>query len=91
MSDEEQHLFEKEMLNDPFLEDAAEGLSQTNNKQNIDTVVFELNQKLKNNLQARKDRKQKLRYKQPSFIIISVAVLLLLILMIIMVYIKLKS
>jgi hypothetical protein len=71
------HEIEKQMADDPFVNDAVEGLSTIKQK-NIVTYTEQLNQDLKNKLQQKKNRNEKRKLKNEAWV--SYAILLILLL-----------
>ena len=79
MSDEEQHAFEKQMNDDEFMNDAVEGLQSIDNKNNLGSIIQQMNADLKKQLEKKKKRKQKRKLAEHPWIYFSVVLLLLLI------------
>lgn len=86
-----QHAFEKEMMDDPFLNDAAEGLASVQLKDDLNKIVQELNKDLKKKLEERKSVKEKRRYKNPPFLISTILFVLLLLIITVIVILKLQD
>lgn len=84
-SDEMQHQVESAMENDPFLNDAVEGLAAMNQKEKIPAVVAQLNQKLSKDLRSRQ-KKQTKGIDNINWILLACGVLLLLILAVVYFY-----
>lgn len=82
MTDAEQHEFEKNMADDPFAEDALEGLEQVQQKTKIDSLTQQLNLQLKNELKKR-NKKKKRSYGIQSQQLTYYAILLILLIAII--------
>ncbi len=74
----ELHEVEKEMANDPFINDAVEGLQQVQPRQNIQDYVTQLNNDLQKQIAKSKKRKNKRRWKDNPQTYIAVAALLIL-------------
>lgn len=91
MNDVHQHEFEKEMMEDPFLNDAVEGLSTVQSKEELNKIVQELNRDLKKKLDQRKSEKEKKRYKNPPFLISTILFVLLLLIITVIVILKLQG
>jgi len=89
LSSEQQHELEKQLLNDPFNEDAAEGLDQFRDKEQLQYMVEMLNRDLKKRTEKRKKRREKMRIKYQPWIYVSILILLLLLVMAYMVIQKL--
>ena len=79
MSDDEQHAFEKQMNEDDFMNDAVEGLQALENKNNIPSLVQQLNTDLKKQLDKKKKRKEKRKLNEQPWVYFSVILILLLI------------
>lgn len=91
LSNPEQHAFEKDMMDDPFLNDAVEGLQQYREKDKLQQVVQDLNQQLNQQIKKRKNQRAKRRYNTQPFILIAIGVLLLIIILFMLVVLKLPS
>ena len=91
MSDAHQHEFEKELMEDPFLDDAAEGLSEIKKKEELQEIVLNLNRDLKQKLEQRKSIKEKKRYKNPPFLISTIIFVLIVVILTVIVILKLKN
>ncbi len=79
MPDEERHEFEKNMVDDAFMTDAAEGLEEMQDKKDLSLIVYELNKDLKKQVNKKKNRKEKRKIKEQAWIYYSIILLLLLI------------
>ena len=73
------HELEKQMADDPFVNDAVEGLDAFSNKKDLSLTVHQLNTELKKQLDKKKSRKDKRKLKDQPWIYISIVVLLVLI------------
>ncbi|RYG41486.1 MAG: hypothetical protein EOO01_25035 [Chitinophagaceae bacterium] len=73
------HEFEKQLLDDEFMNDAVEGLDLVENKDDIPLVLQQLNQGLKSQLASRKNRKRALFFNQPWAYVAVIVILLLLV------------
>ena len=80
MSDEEQYMFEKQMNDDEFMNDAVEGLAALENKNEIAGLVQQMNSGLKKQLEKKKSRKEKRKLKEQPWTYYSIILVLLLIL-----------
>ncbi len=78
LNNEQQHEFEKNLLNSPFYSDAVEGLESLKNKNSIDFDIEQLQQSLKKQIQDHKKKKKKRKIKELPFIILITAIVLLL-------------
>lgn len=72
------HELEKQMADDPFVNDAVEGLSSFNNKKNVANYVEQLNYDLQKKLQKKKARKLKRTLKEAPWLYFTIILLLLL-------------
>ncbi len=79
LSAQEQHELEKNLLNDPFEADAMEGLHAMENKQNIATLVEQLNRDLKKKTSTRKKWLFKREAKVESWLLLTIIIILLLV------------
>lgn len=79
LPDAEQHELENQMNDDPFMNDAMEGLQQLENKNNIPFLVQDLNKSLKKQLRKKNKRKNKAAFKEQPWIYLSAIILLTLI------------
>ena len=75
----QQHELEKTMADDPFIDDAVEGLQQISNQQNLQSYVEQLNDGLKKQISKNKQRKEKRRLKDSPYTYLTIIILLLLI------------
>lgn len=74
----EAHEVEKQMADDPFVNDAVEGLSSFNNKKDLSAYVNQLNHDLQRQIQKKKTRKEKRKLKDEPWVYFSIILLLLL-------------
>lgn len=74
----EAHEVEKQMADDPFMNDAVEGLSNFNNKKDLNTYVQQLNYDLQKQVQKKKARKEKRKLKDEPWVYFTIILLLLL-------------
>lgn len=79
LSDEQRHEVEKKMLANDFTDDAMEGLQQIRNKEKISSFVDQLNRDLQKKLEKKKNRREKLRFKNQPWLYIAIFIILLLI------------
>jgi hypothetical protein len=74
------HEVEKKLLENEFAEDALEGLREFGDKQEINSLVDQLNADLRKKLEKKKKFRNKLRLKeQPWIYIVSIIILMLII------------
>ena len=79
LSEEKKHELEKKLLENEFAGEAMEGLQEIHDKQQIAYMVEMLNRDLKNKLEKKKKRREKMRIKDQPWLYISVLILILLI------------
>lgn len=77
MSSEQEHLLEADKVDDPFWNDAVEGLQQLEDKQKIRKMSLQLQQQARKEAGSRNSRKLNSRHQQQN-ILITVLILLLL-------------
>jgi hypothetical protein len=78
LSEEEQHLLEKQMNHDEFVSDAMDGLEQIKNTDKVTLAVSQLNAGLKKQLENNKKKRRKPGVVKESWIYYAVILLLLL-------------
>jgi hypothetical protein len=79
LSEKEQHDFESSLIDDEFMSDAMDGLSQMNNKADLTGIVNDLNSGLKKQLAKNKNRRNRRTLKQDALVYYTVVILLVLI------------
>lgn len=79
LTEEERHEVEKKMLSSDFNEDAMDGLHEIKNKEKISSIVEQLNRDLHKKLKKKKDRREKLKYKDQPWLYIAIIIILLLV------------
>jgi len=79
LSQEKKHEVEKKLLESEFADDAMEGLQEIKDKQQITYMIDMLNHDLKNKLEKKKKRREKMRIKDQPWLFISILILILLI------------
>jgi hypothetical protein len=77
-SADEAHLVEKQMADDAFVNDAIEGLQAIKSPKKLDEYVSQLNKKLQQQLDAKKQKKEKREIKHMGWIILAVIIILVL-------------
>ncbi len=77
LSGEEKHAFEKQISDNDFVNDAIEGL-QNSNAKDIQSTVEQLNAVLKKQVAKKKKRLEKRRLKEYPWIYISIILILIL-------------
>jgi len=75
---EDAHLIEKQMADDAFVNDAIEGLQSFKSPIKLDEYVSQLNKKLQQQLDAKKQKKEKREIKHMGWIILAVVIILVL-------------
>lgn len=75
-SDEDSHAIEEHMADSPFVNDAVEGLQNITNREKLDSYVNDLNNSLRKQLQAGKQKQSKRQIRHLDWIIMSVAIIL---------------
>lgn len=72
------HLVERQMAESDFMNDAIEGLQAIKSPRKLDEYVSQLNNKLQQQLEVKKQRKDKREIKHLSWIILAVILILVL-------------
>ena len=75
----QQHEVEKKLMQDEFNEDAMEGLQSVKDKEQLQYMVEMLNRDLKKKTGRKKQRREKMRYKDQPWLYVSLLILILLI------------
>jgi hypothetical protein len=78
LSKADSHELEKHMAEDPFVNDAIEGLQQFDKKKDMQGYVQQLNKRLNKQLKKKNARRYKRRWKDQPWIYFSVILILLL-------------
>lgn len=78
LSKQESHDLEAMMADDPFVNDAVEGLAEFTNKKDLSGYVEQLNRDLQKQVAKKKKRREKRRLPNNEWIYVAVVVLLLL-------------
>jgi hypothetical protein len=63
-------------MNSVFVNDALEGLQRFNDKEKLDQYVNDLNKNLHQQLAARKQRKQKRKFKDDPWLLLTIIIIL---------------
>jgi len=79
LSDEKKHEVEKQLLNSDFDEDAAEGLQEFKDKEQLQYMVEMLNRDLKTRTEKKKKQREKMKIKDQPWLYISIIILFILI------------
>ena len=77
LPDKEKHEVEKWMSDNDMVNDAMEGLQHVKNKKNLQSYVEQLNKNLQNQLQQKKQHKQKRQFEQSPWIYFATILILL--------------
>jgi hypothetical protein len=75
------HELEKHMAEDPFVNDAVEGLQQFDPKKDMQAYVTALNKKLGKQLKKKNARRNKRRWKDQLWIYLAIGITLLLLIL----------
>jgi hypothetical protein len=78
LSKQDSHELERMMADDPFVNDAVEGLEQFGNKKDLTGYVEQLNRDLQKQLDKKKKRREKRRLPDQQWAYVAIFVLLLL-------------
>src|SRR5829696_6053251 len=78
LSAEEEHAVEMQMNDDPFMSDAADGLQHFEKHSNVSSLVQQLNDGLRKELDRKKTRRKKRKLQEQSWIYFTIILLLLL-------------
>jgi ABC-type bacteriocin/lantibiotic exporter with double-glycine peptidase domain len=78
LNDAEQHEMEMLLQESEMNSDALEGLQEVKNKASLDLVQYELNKKLKQQLQLKTNRKDKRKITNFSLTVIAIVTILIL-------------
>ena len=79
LSETQKHEVEKKLMQDEFNDDALEGLQAFKDKEQLQYMVEMLNRDLKKKTEKKKQRREKMRYKDQPWLYISILILFLLI------------
>ncbi len=78
LPEEAQHDLEKAMADDPFMNDAVEGLQEVSNQQAIPGYVEQLNHELQRQVKRNRQRREKRRWRDQPYAYLAFLILLLL-------------
>ena len=81
LSGEKKNEVEKKLMDSDFNEDAIEGLQEIRDKEQIPYMVEMLNRELKKKTLKKKQRRDKMRFKDQPWLYISVLIIILLIIL----------
>lgn len=81
LSEEKKHELEKQLIQDDFTTDAADGLEEFKDKQQLQYMVEMLNRDLRKKTQKKKLRREKMKLKDQPWLYISILILIILIVM----------
>lgn len=79
LSEEKKHEVEKQLAGNEFAEDALEGLQEFKDKQQLSHMVELLNRDLKKKVERKKQRREKLKLKDQSWLYMAIFIIILLI------------
>jgi len=79
LSSERRHELEKQLVDNPFANDALEGLKEFRDQQQISFMVDALNRDLKKKTEKRRMRRAKMKLPDQSWLYISIIIIILLI------------
>lgn len=79
LSDEKKHEIEKQLVDSEFADDAMEGLQEFRDKRQIGYMVDMLNRDLKKKTERKKQRREKLKLKDQSWLYVTILIVILLI------------
>ena len=81
LSHDKKHEIEKQIMQHEFNEDAAEGLSEFKDKEQLIYLVEMLNRDLKKKTAIKKQRREKMKIKDQPWLYISILILIILLAM----------
>jgi hypothetical protein len=81
LSPEKKHELEKQLLENEFAGEALEGLQAIRDKQQISYMVEMLNRDLKKNLEKKKKRRDKMKFRDQPWLYIVILIFILLMVM----------
>ena len=79
LSDTEKHVFEEEMIDSDFMNDAVEGLEGFEKQTDIDLYASQLNKQLKEKLEKKKSKRNRREIKDLPWFFYAIILILLLI------------
>ena len=79
LPEDKKHEVEKLLLENEFADEALEGLKEFSDKRQIGLLVEQLNADLRRKLEKKKQRREKLRFKDQPWLYISLLIILFLI------------
>jgi predicted secreted protein len=79
LSEEKKHEVEKKLLDNEFANDAMEGLQEFKDKQQIAYMVESLKRDLKKKTEKKKQRREKMKLPDQSWLYVSIIIIILLI------------
>lgn len=74
--DDDSHFVEEKMIDDPFLNDAVEGLQQVTDKEKISAHINDLHKNLQQQIVKSKQKKEKRKIKDLNWIVFAVILIL---------------
>ncbi len=82
LSESQKHEVEKKLLQDPFDDEAMEGLQEFKDKEQLRYMVEMLNRDLKKKTAKKKQRRERMRIKDQPWLYISILILILLVVLV---------
>ena len=79
LSEPQKHEVEKALQQDPFQEEALEGLQEFRDKEQLQYMVEKLNRDLRKKTEQKKKRRERMKIKDQPWLWISILILILLI------------
>ena len=79
LSVEKKHEVEKKLLENEFADEAMEGLEQFKNKERLTLVMDQLNRDLKDKLQKKKKRRERIHLKEQPWLYLAIVITIMLI------------
>src|SRR5829696_538504 len=79
LSVEKKHEVEKKLLENEFADTALEGLQQFKNKDQINSLVEQLNRDLKSRLKKNKNKRLKIHLSEQPWLYVSIVIIIMLI------------
>jgi ABC-type uncharacterized transport system fused permease/ATPase subunit len=79
LSVEKKHEVEKKLLENEFADEAMEGLQQFKNKERLTLVMDQLNRDLKDKLQKKKKRRERIHLKEQPWLYLAIVIIIMLI------------
>ena len=81
LSEDKKHEVEKQLLQNEFENEAADGLQEFKDKEQLQYMVEMLNRDLKKKTEKKKQRREKMKIKDKPWLYVSILILILLIIL----------